>query len=296
MIQLDNQTPWSAALYPGWNQQGQRQQTLVVKIAFQFDEGGLLSPVPMPIVEADEYRDDPETSSLTAVSEIAPFKQGAELYLYGSAQPQANTSGNLQVEVGLRYDNDKYWSKELRVFGPRHWQRKFFTLMPSLPTPIQKPVELIYENAFGGRDPQHQEETYQANPAGRGYSLRGLRSKALELPQLEQPPHFISSPASRVKPAGYAPLPGHWTPCCDLDVTIDQEGISAGTCPFSGEQPAELYNCAPRDQRFASPFCGPLTVKLSGLVATAKRALLIDIAAQQPEAKCSLILAARILI
>ncbi len=288
MIQLDNQSPWFASLYPGWSRQGQRQQTLVVKIGFQFDESGQLTPLALPIVETDEYRGAPETSSLSAVSEIAPYKQGGEIYLYGSVQPGSDQSASVQVEIGLRYDNNKYWSKELRVFGPRHWERKFLTLLPSQPQPLTTALELVYEHAYGGNDPQHQENYYLANPAGCGFSLRGLRSKRLELPQLEQPPHFINSPGSRVKPAGFGPLPQHWEPRSAVKVNINQQGITNGTCPFSGELPDEMYNCAPSDQRFASPFCGPLTVKLSGLVATSKRSLLIDIPTQQPQVKVQL--------
>ena len=288
MIQLDNQTTWSAALYPGWSRQGQRQQTLVVKVGFQFDEMGQLTPVTLPIVENDEYRGEPENSSLIAVSEIAPFKQGGELYLSGSAQPASERSASVQVEVGLRYDNNKYWSKALRVFGPRHWERKFFSLIPSHPQPLSEALELIYEHAYGGCDPQHQKDYYRANPAGCGYSLRGLRSKRLELPQLEQPPHFINSPGSRVKPAGFAPLPQHWAPRSDVKMNIDPKGITNGTCPFAGEQSVELYNCAPGDQRFASPFYGPLTIKLTGLVAMPKRDMLIEIPSQLPQANALL--------
>ena len=288
MIQFDNQTAWDAGLYPGWSRKGERQQTLVVKIGFRFNERGQLTPTPLSIVESDEYRGKPETGSLIAVTEITPFKQGGELYLYGSAQPQANTAESVQVEVGLRYDNNQYWSKELRVFGQRHWERKLFTLLPSHPHPLTEPVELIYEHAYGGHDPQHKDEFYLANPAGCGYSMRGLRSKGLELPQLELPPNFITSPASRVRPAGYAPLPAHWAPRSAVNVNIDQQGVTSGNCPFQGEQPAELYNCAPVDQRFATPFCGPLTLKLSGLVPEAAHELLIDIAPQQPFASVAL--------
>ena len=288
MIQLDNQTPWSAGLYPGWSRSGQRQQTLVVKIGYRFDPRGQLNPVPLPLIESDEYRGNPETSSLSQVTETVPFKQGAELYLYGSAQPGNAAPGSLQVEIGLRYDNNRYWSKDLLVFGPRQWERKLFTLLPGHPQTLTDPVELIYENAYGGQDPQHPEEIYQANPAGCGYSLRGLRSKALLLPQLEQGPQFIASPASRVHPAGFGPLPAHWSPRCNLNVAIDSEAIASGTCPFCSEQPADLYNCAPTDQRVATPFVGAMTLKLTGLVTTAPRELLLEIPKQQPLATLNL--------
>ncbi len=282
MIQLDNQTSWSAGLYPGWNRQGQRQQTLVVKIGFAFDNRGQLTPHALPIVASDEYRSEPETSSLTAATETVPFKRGAEFYLYGSAQPGPSTSESVQVAVGLRYNNSCYWSKDIRVFGKRRWERNFFTLLPGSPEPLVEPLELIYEHAYGGHDPHHQHEGYLANPAGCGFSLRGLRSKGLTLPQLEQGPPFIASPASRVRPAGFGPIPSHWAPRSEVPVTIDSDAVAAGTCPFKGEQPQELYNCAPRDQRFEQPFVGPMTLKLTGLVANSPRELLLKIPEPTP--------------
>lgn len=208
MIQLDNQTAWSAGLYPGWTRDGKRQHTLIFKISHQFSSDGTLSLLPsIPIIEADCYRQIPQSSSLSAVNELAPFKQGGEVYLYGSAQPYGKNGTTLQVILGLCRGNNHFWTKELRVFGERLWQRKLFGHLPSHPEVISHAVPLIYEHAYGGSDPAHPEQVYTENPSGVGYSLRGLRTKGLRLPRIEQGPDFISSPASRVKPAGYGPLP-----------------------------------------------------------------------------------------
>jgi hypothetical protein len=283
MFQLDNRTDWSAGLYPGWGTNRQRQQTLVFKVGYTFDEEGALSPLPQPpIEETDRYRGEPETSSLVAASEIAPFKKGGELLLYGSAHPAGPGEKVLQVKVSLRQRNNDFWSKELRVFGRRSWKRRLLTAMPSAPAPIEGPVALIYENAYGGADPGNPEESCLANPAGVGFSLRGFRTKGLTLPQIECGHNLIASPASRVPPAGFGPLAPHWEPRCKEAADIDTEAVEFGGCPW-GEKPSEaLYNAAPLDQRFEQPFEGVMTLQLKGLVADAPQDVLIHLPEIKP--------------
>jgi hypothetical protein len=283
MFQLDNRTDWSAGLYPGWGRNGQRQETLVFKVGYTFDVEGNLSPLPQaPIEETDRYRGDPGTSSLLAASEIVPFKKGAEILLYGSAHPARPGSPVLQVKVGLRQRNNEFWSKELRIFGPRTWKRRLFTAIPSAPGPVESPVELTYENAYGGTDPRNPEESCLANPAGVGFSLRGFRTKGLTLPQIECGPTFIASPASRVPPAGFGPLAPHWEPRSKEAADIDTEAVEFGGCPWSTEPPETLYNVAPRDQRFDHPFEGIMTLQLKGLVANAPEDILIHLPEIKP--------------
>lgn len=283
MLQLDNRSDWSAGLYPGWGRNRQRQQTLVFKVGYSFDAAGNLSPLPQPpIEEVDRYQGDPENSSLIAASEIAPFKQGGELLLHGSAHPSGPGESVLRVQVSLRQRNNEFWSKELRVFGRRSWKRKLFAAMPGTPETIEEPVALIYENAYGGTDPRNPEQKCLANPAGTGFSLRGLRTKGLSLPQIECGPHFISSPASRTHPAGFGPLAPHWEPRCNEMGDIDTEAIAFGGCPWCKEPPESLYNAAPLDQRFEQPFEGVMTLQLKGLVADAPQDVLIHLPEIKP--------------
>lgn len=278
MLQLDNRTDWSAGLYPGWGRHRQRQQTLVFKVGYSFDARGNLSPLPHPpIEEVDRYRGDPATTSLIAANEIAPFKKGGELLLYGNAHPSESGEAVLRVQVSLRQRNNEFWTKELRVFGHRSWKRKLFTVMPGAPEAIEEPVALIYEKAYGGTDPRNPEQTCLANPAGTGFSLRGIRTKGLCLPQIESGPHFISSPASRTHPAGFGPLAPQWEPRCNEMGDIDTEAIAFGGCPWGKEPPETLYNTAPLDQRFEQPFEGVLTLQLKGLVADAPQDVLIHL-------------------
>lgn len=284
MLQLDNQTSWAAELYPGWGRNRKRQQTLVFKVGYTFDRLGQLSSLPQPPIEtADIYSGEPETSSLDVANEIAPFKKGAEILLTGKAYPSQPGESIMRVEVGLRRGDKDYWNKELRVFGPRTWQRKILMVLPGKAGPITEPVPLTYENAYGGSDPANADEKYLENPAGVGYSLRGLRTKALTLPRIEIGPHFISSPAGRVQPAGFGPLAPHWHPRSKEVVEIDTGMTAFGGCPWAKEPPESLYNSAPLDQRFEQPFEGDMTLSLKGMVPGAPGGVLINLPALQPK-------------
>jgi hypothetical protein len=283
MFELDNRTDWSAALYPGWSRDGKRQQTLVFKVGYRFNPAGKLDPLPFPpIEEADRYRGDPETSSLAVAGEIAPFKKGGELLIYGSAHSGGPGQSVLKIQVSLRQRNNDFWSKELRVLGPRTWQRKLLAAIPGPPRVIEEPVPLVYENAYGGTDPANPEKTFPGNPVGVGFSQRGLRTKGLSLPQIECGPDFIASPASRVTPAGFGPLAPHWQPRCKQKVDIDEHAIAAGGCPWKNPPPESLYNTAPLDQRFDQPFDGELSLKLKGLVTDTPQDVLINLPEIRP--------------
>ncbi len=284
MLQLDNQTSWAAVLFPGWGRNRKRQQTLVFKVGYTFDKLGKLSSLPEPPIEmADIYSEKPESSSLLIASEVAPFKKGAEILLSGSAHPSQAGESIMRVEVGLRQGDKDYWKKELRVFGPRTWQRRLLTVLPGKAEPITEPVPLTYEKAYGGSDPSNPEETFLENPAGVGYSLRGLRTKGLSLPRIEIGPRFISSPAGRVQPAGFGPLAPHWQPRCKDLMEIDAKKAESGGCPWAKEPPESLHNTAPLDQRFTQPFEGEMSLSLKGLVADAPGGVLINLPALQPK-------------
>lgn len=283
MYQLENRTGWAAGLYPGWGRNRKLQQTLVFKVGYEFDPSGELSPLPQPpIEEVDCYSGDPETSSLTAAGEIMPFKKGGEILLFGSAHSKHPNLTGFPVQVSLRQRNNQFWEKELRIFGPRVWQRKFLAAVPSLPQVIKAPVPLVYENAFGGADPANPEKIFAANPSGVGFSFRGLRTKGLTLPQIEGASKVIEGPASRVTPAGFGPLPPHWNPRSKETVEIDEEAIAAGCCPWAKEPPESMYNTAPSDQRFDQPFEGEMTLSLKSLVADAPRDVLINLPEIRP--------------
>ncbi len=267
MFELDNRTCWAGGLYPGWNRNRERQLTVVVKAGWAFDDKGALTPLesPPPIEESDRYFGEPDQTSLAAAAETVPFKQGAELLLSGTVHPLKAGSSVLEVSVGLRTAEDRFWEKTLRVFGPRRWEKGLLGIGIGKPAPLQ-PVSLRYEFAYGGCDPNHDDQLYPPNPVGRGYSRRGWRVRDLELPQIEIGPGFITSPTSRVAPAGFGPIAPFWQPRLKRFDPLDQEAALVGGCPFAGKPAPDLYNAAPPDQRFENPFQGDETLRLKGLI------------------------------
>ncbi len=270
MLELDNRSNWAAGLYPGWNRDGQRQMTVVVKMAYRFAADGMLTELDSPpeIEEADRYYGDPGQSSLAAACESVPFKDGGEFLLTGTAQPPASGATVMEVSVDLCSGKDHFWQKTLRLFGPRSWEKSLLGIGVGKPGPLAE-LPLRYEYAYGGVDPNHEEQLYAPNPVGSGYSQKGWRVKGMALPQIEIGPKYITRPAQRVPPAGYGPLAPFWEPRLAASSQLDESAIAWGGCPFAGQAPSGLYNAAPLDQRFENNFAGGETIRLKGLLAEA---------------------------
>ncbi len=270
MFELDNRSDWAAGLYPGWSRDGKRQMTLVFKVACRFDAHGRVTPLTPPpaIEEADRYHGEPGRSSLAAACETVPFKDGGELLLSGTAHPPKAGSTVMEVSVGLRRADDRFWEKTLRLFGPRRWDKGLLGISAGRPAPLA-PLLLRYEHAYGGADPNHEDQLYGANPVGSGFSQKGWRVKGMVLPQIEIGPKFITAPTQRVVPAGLGPIAPFWEPRLSACKELDEEAVSWGGCPFGNKAPSGLYNAAPLDQRFDVSFEGGETIRLKGLVAEA---------------------------
>jgi hypothetical protein len=266
MLDIDNRTPWSAGLYPGWSRDRQRQMTLVVKAGYAFDKRGRLVPRPHPLIEeVDRYRGKADRSSLAAACETVPFKAGAELLLCGTARPSRAGSTVALVEVGLRLAGDRSWKKTLTVYGERRWEMTLLGPAVSAPQPLRD-LPLCYEHAFGGCDRHDDQKVFSANPVGKGYSDRGWRLKGLELPQIESGPPFITSPGSRPEPAGFGPLAPFWAQRRQAFAALDLEAAGYGGSPFAENAAVDMHNCAPSDQRFDNPFAGGEVLHLKGLI------------------------------
>jgi hypothetical protein len=285
-LQLDNQSPWQAALYSGWSAERQPQTTLVVKTGYWFDTRGRITPmdeVP-PIEEADRHYDEPQTSSLVASNEAVPFKRGGELLCFGTAQPPDESATVMEVKLGLRRDDSDFWHKTLRVTGPRAWRRGLLTAGPGDPERLQ-PLPLRYELAYGGPDPRKEDQRNEANPVGIGYSARSRHHPNLRVPQIEIGPNYLSNPTQRPQPAGFGPLASHWSPRRERTPEIDETAFDLGLCPFAQDLAPDHYNAAPADQQFDSPFQGNETLFLQGLVAGADpRGVLVTLPDERPGA------------
>jgi hypothetical protein len=267
MLELVNNTLWSAGLYPGWDSSRRPQMTLVIKAGFWFSERGELTPMihPPPIEESDRFHEASGDSSLAAACDTVPYKKGAELLVYGTACPPQQDSTVMEVSVGLRRNGEDDWLKTLRIFGPRSWHRGLTGISLGQPESLQ-PLPLRYEFAYGGRDPRDKMRRYGKNPVGVGYSLHSRYHSALGAPQIELTGAFLNSLTQRPEPGGFGPIPSFWEPRIHHQPDMDEGRQSMGLCPFlEGVNPA-FYNTAPADQHFSQPFAGTESILLKGLL------------------------------
>src|SRR5690242_4389526 len=155
---------------------------------------------------ADEYLDDPATSSLKYGSEMHLGKSGTDVLLIGSARaPEGRPITRMQVGMSVAGRQ-----KMILVTGDRVWRNGH----PSQPAPFES-IPLVWERAFGG---VHRDgDTVAAeerNPVGCGFA--GGRSasdmEGLTVPNLEDPSAPLQQIGQASTPACFAPIAPSWLP------------------------------------------------------------------------------------
>ncbi len=213
MLQLKNSTPFQAsiALFP--DPDGIDTLYVVMKATFDLGPKMQLADEQVPICMADEYYDDPETSSMKYASEMHLMKPGTDVVLVGNAWAP-RSKGVEQLDVTLTVANR---TKTVRVFGDREWSGGLLGVSISPPEPFES-MPLVYERAFGGVhqvDPDKPEIlAEERNPIGVGF--RGKRKPkemaGTPLPNLEDPAQPIKKPGDLVAPAGFGFVSPSWLP------------------------------------------------------------------------------------
>ncbi len=263
MLELANQSQWSAGLYPGWAADHEYQYTVVVKQSFSFDHWGNITALGdcEPILQTDQYLDDPLKSSLSAANEVVPFKKGGEIILYGTVYPHKPKASVTSVKVEIR--GATIWKKELLVSGTRLWVKGFMGVKVSealelMPTPLQ------YEYAYGGTHPNNEELFAETNPIGMGYIVDSKNIENTKLPQIELSNRLMTTLKDIPVSAGFSPIPAFWAPRNKIGADIDEQAAKVGDCYYGKNVPDNLFNCAPEDQQFATPFSGTESISLTG--------------------------------
>ncbi|VAW70711.1 hypothetical protein MNBD_GAMMA12-2383 [hydrothermal vent metagenome] len=283
MLELANQSSWAAGLYPGWGKNREFQFTLVVKQSFEFDLTGQLTPLdePVPVQTIDEHYGEPLKTSLKAANEIAPFKQGGEIIIQGTAYPHKAGATASPVSVEITGDNI-HWKKKLVVSGIRHWKRSLMGMKAAEPT-VLEPTPMIYENAYGGVHPENEEDYQQSNPVGKGHIGKNKSIVGTELPPIELINSFIKSPKDTPLVAGFGPIPVFWAPRDILGQDIDEQAAQIGECHYGQTIPENLFNSAPKDQQFEQCFTGNEIIILNGLFESVTTAVSIRLNFETPD-------------
>ena len=160
-----------------------------------------LRPVESPLAadqdppnETDDHWNDDERRSLHNASDLAPFKQRADVFLVGHAYaPRGTPVSSLiarlivgDVDKSIEAHADRVWTQDQKLReGPP------FTKMP-----------LRYERAGGGPS--------TSNPVGMPPDARPDRYGQVPIPNLQPPGYPLTGPDDAIPPIGLGPIAPGW--------------------------------------------------------------------------------------
>jgi hypothetical protein len=218
MLQLKNNTPFSAAFALLPNEQGIDTLYIMLNAAFNISPQWTLVDVQPEPQQGDKYWGEPESSSLRLANDYHIGKSATDIMMSGYAcsfKEQPVRQLDVHLSVGSI-------NKTVRVFGDRCWQSGALTQ----PQPFTK-MPLVYERAFGGVDIHEQQvrSCEERNPVGVGYAGKKTARdmEGTPLPNIECPYELIRNVDDRPSPAGFAPIAPAWLPRRQFAGTYDEQ-------------------------------------------------------------------------
>ncbi|AGP36441.1 DUF2169 family type VI secretion system accessory protein [Sorangium cellulosum] len=242
------------------------RETLVVVLKYtfkigpsgraEFDED---AAAPSPI---DEYNGtDASRASIRRPSDLYEHKPGTDVILVGHAHAPLRGSAT-HVDVSLRVGPI---AKTVRAHGPRVWKQGLRGgLAPGPTRPIQEPVPLLYELAWGGLDLSDPERPVgePRNLVGRGVAPDPAKLVGQPAAQLEDPAHPLDgrSPA----PASFGAIHRHWQPRAAFAGTYDDAWMES-KMPLPPDDYDPRFNVSvPHDQWSPAPLRGDEPIEIRG--------------------------------
>jgi hypothetical protein len=221
---------------------------------------------PDPLVLADQYRGEPDQSSILHASDLGPTKPGTDVILRGHAIPRR--SGDTQVDVALRVGAVQ---KVVAVYGNRLWSRGLMGWSATPPQPFER-IPLLWEHAFGGSDTSNPERPGRcdANPVGRGYRAKASK-RPIEgelLPNLESLTAPTRKPGEDNPPMGFGFVAPWWSSRARHAGTYDA-AWQEHRMPFLPDDFDErFFQVAPADQVLVGHPSGGEKVEVIGVHAS----------------------------
>lgn len=215
MLQVDNHTPFAAALSVFPDADGVETAYLVVKATYTLTAGEpVLAERQAALLAADVFWGDPAASSLRAAGEFGLMKPATDVLLSGRAVAPAPDTRVADVRLRVGPVN-----QTVRVFGDRRWTRSGGRWRPGPPA-VWERMPLRWELAFGGvvqapgADGSPAIRDWEPrNPVGRGlFDTNASGGEPPPLPNLEDPAALIESDEDRPTPACFAPVAPTWMP------------------------------------------------------------------------------------
>jgi len=249
VLQLKNSSPFKPAIALFPDADGIDTLYIVVKATFELADRLEIAEEQVPPTLADEYWDEPETSSLKYASDMHLGKPSTDVVLVGQAWAPEGKKVR-QLDMGVAAADRR---KLVRVFGDRVWRKKGASF--TAPEPFES-LPLVYERAYGGTqrsDPA--EETAPAeerNPVGRGF--RGERKPAeaegQPLPNIEDPKNLIKSWGDQAAPQGFGFVAPAWLPRRSYAGTYDDDWQKKRAPYLPADFDARFFNAAHPDLVF----------------------------------------------
>jgi hypothetical protein len=263
-MELLNQTPFASNRFIFLGRDGKETLLIVVRASFSFEKGRpVVAEKQLPVQLADEYRGEPEVSSIARPMDLAPEKPGTDILVEGFAYAQrdARTSALVVLQLGSI-------EKAIRVVGDRTWRRGLRGVRPSAPKPFVK-LPVIYERTFGGTDASNPEapEWLDRNPVG--LSFRSKKSKlplvGTPVPNQEDPERPFKAPDASYLPRSLGAIAPHWSPRAKLGGTFDDTWRKNRMPMLPSDFNTKFYQAVPSDQVLPGYLYGKEIVKISGM-------------------------------
>jgi hypothetical protein len=265
MFAITNATRHAATAVVLSDPEGRDLVVAVAKATFALVRGRklVLAELPTPLVWADEYRDEPGKSSISAAADFAPGKPRADVIVLGSARAPGGrpvTEMSVSVRVGSV-------SARLDVTGDRVWKKGLMGVSAGRPERFTE-MPLTWERAYGGACPAKDGEglvSFRANPVGRGFWLTDKDAADQPMPNLEWPDDPLKKLAGRPAPAGFGYVSPDWEARASLAGTYDAKWEKSRMPLLPEDFDPGYHNVAPAALQAAKFFEGGEPVRLEGL-------------------------------
>ena len=269
--EVRNHTPYPSQYYQMMDVADRVFHVIATRITYdltRLDANGVpqLADEQSPLVTADQFYGEPNTSSTIQESDFAPYKPKCDILFANATAYALEGKAISRWPVGVRVGQ---WEKRLTVTGPRFLERGLGGMRLTEPEPATT-AQIRYEHAFGGTcqwpiTPVAEQapellRRFDANPIGCGWTDRDWLKKSriadIDAPRIEafeQP--FKQKHADRLDypVVGLGPIGRWWQPRLKLAGTYDDEWKQSRWPRLPLDFDFAYWNCAPEDQQIAYP-------------------------------------------
>lgn len=235
-----NATPFAALAVPLIDPHGFDVVVATIKGTFDvLPNGRVTRSDPQTSLRLADVPFDPDkpTSSLHLARDVGVAKPGADVIVVGDALSATPTT-SIDVAVKVRET-----TASLRAHGPRVFYKGLGGLTMTPPSPVER-IPIVYEKAYGGAT-EDLAMVELRNPAGVGVAKSTSDLVDKPAPQIEDPAHPYR-PGDRPSPAGFGPIPPHWSPRLERAGTFDDAWRS-------DRMPLHPVDYDPRAEHAANP-------------------------------------------